>query len=647
MNKSPFNKLQPIPFENVEIRDKFWAERQRINWEVSIFHQYEKLKDKHIDDFRVAVGLKKGVKRGEFYYDSDLYKWLESACYILQINEDKELEEKVNEIIDLIKRAQMKDGYVNTFYFPHFIHKRFTNLHLMEELYCAGHLIEAAIAHYNGTGQKALLDIAKKFADLLVKIFLGEKRKGAPGHPEIELALIKLYRITKNSKYLDLAEDFINRRGNIASFKTYALNQYFDMMLMLNMSKKMKEKSDIREVSEIDEWLGNLTIRDWIKLAKVHLNGEFLQLNLPVWDVFEPVGHAVRAMYLYCGMADLYSEKGDKSLLWALRKIWLKMVKARIYITGGIGSVKAFEGFGKDFSLKNEDSYSETCAAIGNIMWNWRMLQITGNCKYADLIEKLLYNAMLVGQSIDGKKYTYSNSLISEGDDERKEWFICPCCPPNIARTLASIGQYIYSITENGIWIHQYIGSQMNTDLTEKNELGLIQESELPWNGSVKIRIQLKNNQNFSLFLRIPKWSGATEIVINQVKYQNNLTPGKYIKIIRNWANSDIIELNFKMKPIFERADPRIKANRGKVTISNGPLIYCLEQINNKDFNIFDAEIDRNQELKVIYKPDLLGGINIIKGALTSNKVFNAIPYYAWNNHGPTKMQVWNKINGT
>ena len=409
----------------------------------------------------------------------------------------------------------------------------------------------------------------------------------------------------------------------------------------------MKEKSGIKEVSEVNEWLVNLTMRDWIKLIKAHLNGEFLQSNISVRDAFEPVGHAVRAMYLYCGMADLYSEKGDKSLFRALRKIWLKMVKARMYITGGTGSVKAFEGFGKDFSLKNEESYSETCAAIGNIMWNWRMLQITGNCKYADLIEKLLYNAMLVGQSIDGKKYTYSNPLISEGDDERKDWFICPCCPPNVARTIASLGQYIYSITDKGIWIHQYIGSQVNINLIEKNELTLIQESELPWNGSVKIRFELKNNQNFSMFLRIPKWSGATEIFINQVKYQNNLTPGKYIEIIRNWENSDTIELNFKMEPTLERADPQIKANHGKTTISNGPLIYCLEQIDNKNFNIFDAELSRNQELKITYKPEFLGGVNIIRGILTSNKIFNAIPYYAWNNRGPTKMQVWNKIEST
>ncbi|MFX1409907.1 MAG: glycoside hydrolase family 127 protein [Promethearchaeota archaeon] len=640
----PYNKLQHIPFHQVEIKDKFWTERQRINREVSIFHQYQKLEDKHVNDFRVVAGLKEGVKRGEFYYDSDLYKWLEAACYILQLNKDNKLEEKVNEIVNLIKKAQMKDGYVNTFYFPYFIHKRFTNLQLMEELYCAGHLFQAAIAHYNATGQKTLLDIAKKFADLLVKIFLGGKRKGAPGHAEIELALIELYRITKRSDYLLLAEDFINRRGNISNFKTYALNQYFDMILMVHTLKKIKKREGLEEKGEINEWLVNLTVRDWIKLIKAHLNGEFLQLNIPVRDAYDPVGHAVRAMYLYCGIADLYSEKGDESLLNALKRIWLKMVKAKMYVTGGIGSIKAYEGFGKDFSLKNEKSYSETCAAIGNIMWNWKMLQITANCKYADLTEKLLYNAMLVGQSIDGKNYTYSNPLRSEGNDERKEWFICPCCPPNVVRIIASLGQYIYSLSDSGIWIHQYIGSKVHIILSEENKLTLIQESEFPWNGLVKIKVELKTNQNFSMFLRIPKWTNETKLLINQERYHGDLTPGKYIEIIRNWSNNDVVELNFKMYPKLKRADPRVKANRDKIAISNGPLIYCLEQIDNQEFDIFNLQISKNLVLRIQYKPEMLGGINVIEGVLSSNQTFTAIPYYVWGNRGPNKMQVWHNI---
>ncbi|NVM19974.1 MAG: glycoside hydrolase family 127 protein, partial [Candidatus Lokiarchaeota archaeon] len=458
INKRPFNKLKLISFECVHIYDDFWSKRQKINREISIQHQYEKLEqDFHIDNFRVASGIKKGVQIGEFYFDSDLYKWLEAASNILYTHKDADLEKKVNEIIDLIKKSQIQDGYINTFYSTRFLHKRFTNIYIMHELYCAGHLIQAAIAHQKATGSIELLEVAIKFADLLVNLFLGGKRKDVPGHEEIEMALIELYRITENSKYLRLAEEFINRRGNIPNFKTFAINQYLGMISTLNLAeKKNKEYQKAVELPlditakkpEVNEWVSKLTLKDQLILLKEYLNGNFNQSNVPVRQIIEPVGHAVRAMYLYCGMADLYSETGDQKLLHALRRVWLKMVKARMYITGGIGSERGAEGFKKDFALKNEDSYSETCAAIGNMMWNLRMLQITSNCKYADLIELLMYNAMLVGQSIDGIEYTYDNPLVSRGNDKRFEWFRCACCPPNVARTINSIGKYIYSISE-------------------------------------------------------------------------------------------------------------------------------------------------------------------------------------------------------
>jgi len=456
--KRPYNKLSYIPFYKVQINDDFWSKRQKINRDVSIHLQHERLEqDHHIDNFRVAGGVKKGVQIGEFYYDSDLYKWLEATSYILHTHSDPDLELKANKIVDLINKSQIEDGYVNTFYSTRFLQERFTNLYIMHELYCAGHLIQAAVAHNIATGKKTLLNIAIKFADLLVKTFLGGKRKGVPGHEEIELALIELYRLTNKFSYLELAEEFINRRGCISNFKTYVLNQYLNMGYITKLAKKKnleyenevkgKDISSIKK-SEVAEFVSELTITHFIRLIRENFNGNFIQSNKPVRGIFEPVGHAVRAMYLYCGMADLYSETGEDALLKSLRRIWLKMYKARMYITGGIGSERSIEGFGKDFALGNRDSYSETCAAIGNMMWNWRMLQITGNCKYADLIEKLLYNAMLVGQSIDGKTYTYDNPLISHGKDERKEWFLCACCPPNIARAIASLGQYFYSTSE-------------------------------------------------------------------------------------------------------------------------------------------------------------------------------------------------------
>jgi len=603
----------------------------------------------HIDNFRVASGLKKGVQIGYFYFDSDLYKWLEAACYILNIYSDPGLEIKVNEVVDLIKKSQTKDGYINTFFSTRFIEKRFTNIYLMHELYCAGHLIQAAIAHHHATKSQVLINVVIKFANLLVSLFLGGKRKGVPGHEEIEMALIALYRITENSNYLKLAEEFINRRGNISNFKTYSVNQYINMLFTLGLAKKKnqefqssseKENTTKEEESEVAEWASNLTLKSQLILFKENLNGAYIQSNVPVREIFEPVGHAVRAMYLFCGMADLYSEIGDKTLLKALRRVWLKMVKARMYITGGTGSEKGTEGFKKDFNLKNEDSYSETCAAIGNMMWNLRMLLITANCKYADLIEKLLYNAMLVGQSIDGKEYSYDNPLVSYGKDKRSEWFRCACCPPNVARIIASLGDYIYSTSEKGIWIHQYIGNSANIEL-DSNMVKIIQKSELPWKGEITITLELSKKQQFSLFLRIPDWSYDTDLNINGQKHSDVINNGKYIEILRNWLDKDEIVLTFNMIPTFVESDPRIRGNKKRVAISNGPLIYCFEQFDNENIDIFNSVITKDQDLRVLFETELLGGVNIITGTITNGNKFTAIPYFSWNNRGANNMQVW------
>jgi hypothetical protein len=395
--------------------------------------------------------------------------------------------------------------------------------------------------------------------------------------------------------------------------------------------------------SEVAEWASNLTLKSQLILFKENLNGDYIQSNVPVREIFEPVGHAVRGMYLFCGMADLYSEIGDKALLQALRRVWLKMVKARMYITGGTGSEKGTEGFKKDFALKNEDSYSETCAAIGNMMWNLRMLQITGNCKYADLIEKLLYNAMLVGQSINGKEYTYDNPLISYGKDKRREWFRCACCPPNIARTIASLGDYIYSTSERGIWIHQYIGNDAKIDL-DSNLINISQTSGFPWRGDVKIKLILSKSQKFSLFLRIPDWSIDTELKINGIKFNEGLSRGKYVEILRTWLDNDILDLTFNLKSKFVESDQRIKDNRGRVAITNGPLIYCLEQKDNENIDIFNVVISKNQGLTVKFETDLLGGVNIITGTTIDQSKITAIPYFIWNNRGVNNMQVWQLI---
>lgn len=652
--KRPYNKLTPIPFYQLEIDDVFWSNRQKINREVSIYHQLKMLeKDHHIDNFRVAAGIKKGVQIGEFYFDSDLYKWFEAANYILHQNDVKELESHINMITNLIKKSQMKDGYINTFYSTKFPQKRFTNLNYMHELYCGGHLIQAAIAHYEATRSETLLNVAIKFANFIVRTFLEKQSKNVPGHEEIELALIELFRVTENRTYLELAGEFINNRGTDRNFKWKILSQYLNMTSILNKAKKInsefkKEQLTIKfnernDFDEIENFYADLTLIENIKFLYSNLNGKFQQLNIPVREISEPVGHAVRAMYLYCAMADLYSETGEKLILKILKRVWIKMVKAKMYITGGIGSIKGIEGFEKDFKLKNIKSYSETCAAVGNLMWNLKMLQITGDCKYADLIEKLIYNAFLVGQSLDGKRYSYTNPLIASNIEDRKEWFLCPCCPPNFIRTIASMGRYIYSTSERGIWVHQYIGNKGKMQIDE-NKIKIIQESEFPWNGRVRLCIKLIKNQKFSIFLRIPGWSNETKLKINREKYQNSISSGRYIEILRNWIDGDRIELDFSMKPKLIESDPRIKSNRERGALSYGPIIYCLEQIDNKHIDIFDLVIPKNQEFIVSYKPNLLDGINIIQGNTLRGENFISIPYYAWNNRGKTKMQVWNKI---
>ena len=653
-NKRPYNKLTYVPFFKINISDDFWATRQKINREVSIPLQLEKLEqDHHIDNFRVAAGVKKDTHQGEFYFDSDLYKWLEAAFYVLHMHENTNLENKVNEIVNLIVKAQLKDGYVNTFYSPRFIEKRFTNFPFMHELYCAGHLIQAAIAQYEATGSKELLKVAKKFASFIAKVFRNKKDNEVPGHEEIEMALIELFRITKKRDYLLLSRDFINNRGQISGLKAYIIRKYLNFNHILKAAKNFneifkKENPNLEyskrgEKDEVADFYSDLTLNERIRFIFSILKGKCFQLDMPVREITDPEGHAVRAMYLFCGMADLYSETGDQLLLNVLKRIWLKIVKGKMYISGGIGSIKGIEGFEKDFMLRNEKSYSETCAAIGFLMWNWRLLQITGHCKYADLIERLLYNALLVGYSIDGRKYFYSNPLISHGQEERKEWFLCACCPPNVARTIASLGDYIYSMSERGIWIHQYIGNETEVSLLN-NTIKIELKSNFPWSGMVKIKLGLDKNRNFSIFLRIPQWCINTKLMVNGKKYYGPLTPGKYVEIIRNWIDNDLIEINFEMVPRLLESDPRIKRNREKGVLSYGPLIYCLEQKDNKNLDIFNIKIPRDQDFEIIHEPYLLDGITVIKGNIFEREKFIAIPYYAWNNRGPTKMQVWNKI---
>lgn len=653
--KRPFNKLAEISIQAIQITDQFWKKRQEINKNISLPLLLEKLEaDNHIQNFEVAAGRKKGIHLGDFYFDSDLYKWLEGAFYFSRFELPINLESKIEYIIELIQESQLSDGYLNTFYSTKFLSKRFTNFLIFHELYCAGHLFEAAIAQFQIQKNPSLLKVATQFADVLTKLFLHQKIKDTCGHPEIEMALIQLYRYTKNKNYLKLSNYLIDMRGNIPQFKTYILQNLMDAIQTFNQSNKIKKKfqktQNIDELTkeEAAEFLEDFTLKDWYIFLKANFSGKMYQLDKPVREAWEPVGHTVRALYLYCGMADLYSETGDSDLLDALKLIWKKMTTARMYITGGVGSVKSYEGFNEDFKLDIEDSYSETCAAIANIMWNWRMFLITANGKYTDLIETLLYNALLVGQSLDGKRYFYSNPLLSYGNEKRQEWFKCPCCPTNYIRFIPTLEKYIYAQSEEGIWINQYIASRADIHLSDTTGLIISQKSQFPWKGKVTILISIPNKTSFSIFLRIPTWTAFKdiEIVINEKEVVDMHPINTYLQIEREWSDEDRIDLHFPMKPHLLRRPQSIKNTQNKVALAYGPLIYCLEQRDNKSIDPLKVTIAKSPLLETNETqkfPGLERSI-IIKGRLQSGLIVNAIPYFAWGNRGPTKMSVFHNI---
>lgn len=656
-SKRPYKKLVCIPLNQVKINDLFWNKRIETNNSITLNAIYEKMvEDHHIDNFRIAAGELEGIHQGFFYNDSDLYKWMEAACYSFYSNDNPELSGTIDGLIYLFEKAQLPNGYLNTYFTTNFPEKRWIDTTVMHELYCAGHLIQASITHYQATGKEKLLNIAKKFADLIIRVFIPGKLEEVPGHEEIELALIELYRITGSEKYLKMAQVFIDRRGTYSFFmKKFLLGRIETLKNTQQRAKnnklyfKMHPSEEPRQNTDVDStyslWKG-LDPDKILRAISQFATGKYFQNHKPVRQQNEAVGHAVRAVYLYCGMSELYSETGDKSLLIALEKIWDNMTNRRMYITGSIGSLPIVEAFGKDFELPNKTSYAETCAAIGSLMWNWRMLLITGSCKYADLIEKILYNGFLVGISLDGKRFSYRNVLESDGTHKREEWFETACCPPNIARTMASLGKYIYSMSDKGVWIHQYIGSKLGPMLFDGTNFELHQETDFPWQGIVKFQIKIAMPKQFSIIFRNPSWCKTLKIKINNEEFKHKTAPGNYLEVQHKWKNDDLIELEFLMTARLEKSHPGVKNNRGRVAIVNGPLIYCIEGIDNPDFNMQKDKIGTDYHLKVSYRPNLLGGVNAIIGrTFDTKKEFIAIPYFAWGNRGSSKMQVWNKIN--
>jgi len=618
-SRSPFAKLRPVPVESVHLEDDFWAPRLRILREVTLPAQYRLLEETgRIFNFRRAAGKQKGDFKGLFFNDTDLYKWLEAAAFSLASAFDQKLYDLAQQAIADIAAAQDEDGYLDTYFTFDRKKDRWTNLREMHELYCAGHLLQAAVAFYRATGEHNLLEVAHRSADLIASVFGPDRRTGTPGHPEIEMALVELYRTTANKKYLDLAKFFIDKRG-----------------------------------------MGLIGRREWFGIV---LSDTYYIDHKPFRELTEIVGHAVRSLYLNCGVTDLYLETGEQALWDALVRLWRNMTERKMYVTAGVGSRHEGEEFGDDYELPNARAYTETCAAIANVMWNWRMLMATGDAGFADVMELALYNGVLSGISLDGKEYLYVNPLADQGKHRRQRWYVCACCPPNITRLLASLPGYFYSTSSEGIWIHLYAENTAHLDIMGSS-VAIIQRTKYPWNGEFEVILQPEKEVSFSLFLRIPGWCREAKVLANGQALKIPIQPGKYVKIQRLWKSGDRVHLSLSMPIERVVCHPYVMENTDQVALRRGPLIYCVEQVDNPDCDVRSLMLPSNSPLEEEWMPNLLNGVTVIRGEAlaidaeefndhlyrlvtdVSPKVrpthFTAIPYYAWANREPGPITVW------
>ncbi|HUT54222.1 MAG TPA: beta-L-arabinofuranosidase domain-containing protein [bacterium] len=634
--------FHPLDLNKAEISGGFWGARREQLREVTLPEQWEQLVARHyLDNFRVAAGKTEGAQLGPVYMDSDLYKWLEAASYVAGKHpEDRELAARVREAAGLIADAQMADGYVNTYYQVFAPERRFTNLWMNHELYCSGHLIEAACADFEATGDTALLAVATRLADLLVREFGPGRNEGVPGHEEIELALVRLCRVTGKKDYLDLASFFIHQRGRNPGYVKGLLAALRDQSELGKIAAARRAPylpPDDKAAGS--SYGGELINPSYLaRTLASFISGKYFQVQAPLLTQSVGEGHAVRAMYFYTGAADLYLETGESGLLTTLARIWDNTILKRTYITGGMGSLPNIEGFGRDYELPHQ-SYAETCAAVGSIFWSARMLLATGEARYADQLERALYNGFLAGLSLDGKNYFYQNRLASFGQDQRKPWYTTACCPPNIARLIASLERYAYGQGPDTVWVNQYMGGKAEFGL-EPGKVEIVVESGLPWDENVSITVKLERPLTFTMKLRVPAWAESARITVNGQE-TGDPAAGTYLTISREWKAGDLIEMALRMDPVLVASPREVRENRGRVAILRGPLLYCLEGQDNPGLDVHKLVINKSAALSSEYRPDLLGGVVVVKGRTQEGAEFTAIPYYAWSNRGPSQMEVW------
>lgn len=623
-------QVRPVSFTDVSIDDDFWAPRMETNRKVTIPYDFKKCEETgRIDNFARAGGLMDGGFVGIRYNDSDVYKVIEGASYSLSLHPDPELEEYLDGLIAKIAAAQEDDGYLYT---TRTIDpdnparsagdKRWSYLISSHELYNVGHMYEAAVAYYQATGKRSLLDVAIRNADLIDSVFGPGKKHDPPGHQEIEIGLVKLYKITGNGKYLSLAKFFLDQRGRYIGREPYI----------------------------------------------AYDNAEYTQDHKPVIEQDEAVGHAVRAGYLYSGMADVAALTGDVDYVKAIDRIWENVVSKKIYITGGIGASHRGEAFGDNYELPNRMAYNETCAAIANMMWNHRLFLLHGDAKYIDVLERTLYNGFLSGVSMDGNEFFYSNPLESVGNHKRSPWFNCACCPVNVVRFLPSLPGYVYCLRDDIVYINLFIKGNALIKM-EGNNVRIEQESQYPWNGSVRITVNPKRSMKFAVNVRIPGWARERPVPGDLYRYMNisdekvsmkvngdavdlDMDQG-FARIHRTWKRGDVIELDLPMPIRKVLCNEKVEGNRGRFALERGPIVYCAEWPDNGG-HVLNLLLNKNAGLRAEYKQDLLNGVTVISGNATGlyrkkdgksvemrKQSFIAIPYYSWAHRGQGEMTVW------
>ena len=640
-------RLTEIPIKQVVIDDKFWSPRQEVNRTKTLDHVYQELEATgSIRNFDVAAKKVAGKFSQPWWADSDVYKWIEGASYVQATYPDPALEAKVDDLIARIAAAQEKDGYIDTHVQIEEPDLRWKDLAFFHELFCAGSLFEAAVAHYQATGQRSLLDVASKLADYSDSTFGPGKMDGISGHEEVELALVRLYRATGERRYLQLAQYFLNGRGQKPSVFEGEYNRL--------------------PADRMVNWLGGerISVRflhdHFFRAHPPAFDTSYSQDNLPVREQSVAVGHAVRAMYLYSGMADVAYETGDRGLMKALYRLYDNVTLRRMYVTGGIGPSAKNEGFTDDYDLPNDDAYQETCASAGMVLWNHRMFKLTADGRYIDSLEQSLYNAVLAGVSLEGNTFCYATPLACNRDFKRQPWFEVPCCPTTAARFFPSIGRYIYAQSEDGLWVNLYIGGQASVTLEDGSKLTVRQVTNYPWEGKINLQVTPEKPEEFTLRVRVPGWAAWPTITLNGEGISPSVSKG-YVQIHRQWSGGDVVGLSFPLEIERLEANPKVLQARGQVALRRGPLIYCLEQIDQT------AELDRivlptTATLTEHFEPQLLGGVTVITGQArmrdasssrdqylyrplqpthTETVAIKAIPYCVWGNRGHQGMRVW------